>query len=278
MAIANRNEREDITGVRVVQSMNRQDSNLRKFDVLNQDTVKSNLYAARLSSLLIPPVDILTALAIGLSLLFGSRMVSAGELEIGALVAFVLYIQRFFDPIRNLTMQYTQLQRAMASGARIFETLDMEPGLVDSPDATELSRLKGEIEVRGVSYGYAPGQDVLYEIDLHVAPGQTVAVVGPTGAGKTTLVSLIARFYDVERGRGAILVDGHDVRAITRASLRSRRANSSSPNGRRSACCRTSRPRAGCSRLWQRRKRSLFGRATVDEVQLDGHAGFERVH
>ena len=134
-------------------------------------------------------------------------------------MAFVLYIQRFFDPIRNLTMQYTQLQRAMASGSRIFEMLDMEPGLVDTPDATELSHLKGEIEFRGVSYGYVPGQDVLHEIDLHVAPGQTVAVVGPTGAGKTTIVSLIARFYDVECGRGAILVDGHDVRDVTRRSL-----------------------------------------------------------
>ena len=210
---------ENVSGVRVVQSMNRQDSNLRKFDELNQDTVTSNLYAARLSNSLIPPVDILTALAIGLVLLFGSRMVAVGELEIGALVAFVLYIQRFFDPIRNLTMQYTQLQRAMASGSRIFEMLDMEPGLVDTPDATELSHLKGEIEFRGVSYGYVPGQDVLHEIDLHVAPGQTVAVVGPTGAGKTTIVSLIARFYDVERGRGAILVDGHDVRDVTRRSL-----------------------------------------------------------
>ena len=210
---------ENVSGVRVVQSMNRQESNLRKFDVLNQRTVDTNLYAARLSTALIPPVDILTALAIGLALLFGSRLVSAGELEIGALIAFVLYIQRFFDPIRNLTMQYTQLQRAMASGSRIFEMLDLKPELLDAPDATELPRLRGEIELRDVSYGYRPGLDVLHGIDLHVAPGQTVAVVGPTGAGKTTLVSLIARFYDVERGRGAILVDGHDVREVKRRSL-----------------------------------------------------------
>ena len=210
---------ENISGVRVVQSMNRQETNLRKFDKINHESLSAGLYASRLSLGLLPPVDILTALAIGLTLLFGARMVSSGDLEIGTLIAFVLYIQRFFDPVRNLTMQYTALQRAMASGSRIFELLDVQPDLLDSPSATDLPGVKGEIEYKDVSYGYAEGRDVLRGVNLHIDSGQTVAIVGPTGAGKTTLVSLLSRLYDVERGRGAILVDGRDVRDVTRRSL-----------------------------------------------------------
>ena len=212
---------QNITGVRVVQSMNRQKRNLEIFDGKNRDNRDASLFAGRLTAGLIPPVDILTALSIGLALLFGARMVNAGALEIGALTAYILYIQRLFDPVRSLTMQYTQLQRAMASGSRIFELLDMEPDLVDIPDAKDLPRLTGELEFRNVSFGYVPGQPVLENVDLHVKPGETVAIVGPTGAGKTTLVSLISRFYDVPRGQGAILVDGYDIRDVTRKSLAS---------------------------------------------------------
>ena len=210
---------ENISGVRVVQSMNRQESNLRKFDEINREGLDSGLKATRLSIGLLPPVDFLTALAIGLTLFFGARMVSASDLEIGTLIAFVLYIQRFFDPVRNLTMQYTALQRAMASGSRIFELLDIQPDLLDSEDAEDLPTIKGEVEYKDVSYGYAEGRDVLHDVNLHIDPGQTVAIVGPTGAGKTTLVSLLSRFYDVERGRGAILVDGRDIRDVTRKTL-----------------------------------------------------------
>ena len=210
---------ENISGVRVVQSMNRQESNLRKFDEINREGLDSGLKATRLSIGLLPPVDFLTALAIGLTLFFGARMVSASDLEIGTLIAFVLYIQRFFDPVRNLTIQYTALQRAMASGSRIFELLDIQPDLLDSEDAEDLPTIKGEVEYKDVSYGYAEGRDVLHDVNLHIDPGQTVAIVGPTGAGKTTLVSLLSRFYDVERGRGAILVDGRDIRDVTRKTL-----------------------------------------------------------
>ena len=212
---------QNITGVRVVQSMNRQKRNLEIFDGKNRDNRDASLYAGRLSAGLLPPVDIHTALCIGLALLFGARMVNAGALEVGALTAYILYIQRLFDPVRSLTMQYAQLQRAMASGSRIFELLDMEPDLVDVPDAKDLPALTGELEFRNVSYSYVPGQPVLKNVDLHVKPGETVAIVGPTGAGKTTLVSLISRFYDVPRGQGAILVDGYDIRDVTRKSLAS---------------------------------------------------------
>ena len=219
IAIVNGAFNENISGVRVVQAMNRQRHNLEQFDVKNRENLRAGLSASRLSAGLLPVVDILSALSIGLAVFFGARMVSGNSLEVGALVAFILYIQRFFEPIRSLTMQYTQLQRAMASGSRIFELLDTEPDLVDAPGAKVLPRLRGEIELRNVSYGYVPGQDVFRNLNLHIKPGEAVAVVGPTGAGKTTLVSLVSRFYDVPRDKGAILVDGHDIRDVTRSSL-----------------------------------------------------------
>ena len=212
---------ENITGVRVVQSMNRQERNLGRFDEMNHEHMRATLSASRLSAGMLPTVDTLTAVSIALVIVFGSRMVSGASMEAGTLIAFILYIQRFFDPIRNLTMQYTQMQRAMASGARIFELLDTEPDLVDAPDAEELPRLRGEVELKNVSYSYVPGLDVLTDVSLHIRPGETAAIVGPTGAGKTTLVSLISRFYDVSPTRGAVLVDGHDVRDETRRSLAS---------------------------------------------------------
>ena len=209
---------ENITGVRVVHAMNRQKRNMELFDEKSTHLLGTTMGASRISAGLLPGVDILTAVSIGLVIFFGSRMV--GEtLEIGALIAFVMYIQRFFDPIRSLTMSYTQLQRAMASGIRIFDLLDAEPDLVDAPGAKRMGPLRGEIELRDVSFAYTPNEDVLKRVSLKVYPGETVAVVGPTGAGKTTLVSLLSRFYDVERGRGAVLVDGQDIRDVTRHSL-----------------------------------------------------------
>ena len=209
---------ENITGVRVVHAMNRQKRNMELFDEKSTHFLGTTMGASRISAGLLPGVDILTAVSIGLVIFFGSRMV--GEtLEIGALIAFVMYIQRFFDPIRSLTMSYTQLQRAMASGIRIFDLLDAEPDLVDAPGAKRMGHLRGEIELRDVSFSYTPNEDVLKRVSLKVDPGETVAIVGPTGAGKTTLVSLLSRFYDVERGRGAVLVDGQDIRDVTRRSL-----------------------------------------------------------
>ena len=223
ISIVNGALNENITGVRVVQSMNREDRNLEIFDGKNRDHLTSSLVATRMSSGLLPPVDILTGLAIGLAIFFASRMVGGGAsgLEIGMLIAFVMYIQRFFEPIRNLTMMYTQLQRSMASGVRIFDLLDAEADLVDAPNAKVLPTLRGEIEFKDVSFRYTSDEEVLKHVSLHINPGETVAIVGPTGAGKTTLVSLISRLYDVREGDGAILVDGHDIREVTRHSLAS---------------------------------------------------------
>ena len=244
ISIVNGALNENLTGVRVVQSLNRQSRNLEQFDEKNTEHLNANLWAGKLSSSLLPVVDMLTALAIVLAIYFGSGMVQGNEIEIGVLIAFIMYIQRFFDPIRNLTMQYTQLQRSMASGARIFELLDVEPDLVDRPNAGNLPRLRGGVELKDLSFSYAASAeivgldreeganarngtangasevpDVLKHMSLHIDPGETVAVVGPTGAGKTTLVSLISRFYDVPREKGAILVDGYDIRDVTRSSL-----------------------------------------------------------
>ena len=221
ISIVNGSLNENITGVRVVQSMNRQERNLMLFNEKNVDHRDANLWASKLSSGLLPAVDILTAVAIGFALFFGARMIAGNDLALGTLIAFVLYIQRFFDPIRNLTMQYTQLQRSMASGTRIFDMLDWKPDLVDAKDAKPIGSVKGDIEMKNVSFSYVPGEDVIKDISFQIKPGEVVAVVGPTGAGKTTLVSLLSRFYDVEDGRGSILVDGHDIRAVTRNSLAS---------------------------------------------------------
>ncbi len=219
IAVVNSAFNENIQGVRVVQSMNRQSRNLEVFDKKNQAHLSASLEANRLAATLLGPVELLTGVAIALTIYFGARMIADDTLAVGALIAFVLYIQRFFDPIRNLTMQYTQLQRSMASGSRIFDLLDAVPDLVDAPGARDLPTLRGEIEFRDVSHSYVPGADVLKNVSFHIYPGETVAVVGPTGAGKTTLVSLLARFYEVAPGRGAILVDGHDIREVTRRPL-----------------------------------------------------------
>ncbi len=169
---------------------------------------------------MVPIVDILTALSIGLVIFFGIGMVNNGEIASTALfVTFILYIQRFFDPIRNLTMQYTQLQRSMASGQRIFQTLDVKPDLIDTENAKPIQKISGNIEFDHVNFNYLNGEDVLKNISFNVKAGETVAIVGPTGAGKTTIVALLQRFYDVQTGRGSIKIDGTDIRNVTRNSV-----------------------------------------------------------
>ncbi len=219
ISVVNADLNENLAGVRVVQSMNRQSVNLDRFERKNRHHLDANKVASRWSAGLLPSVDALTGVAIGLVVFFGSRMVSGGAIEVGALIAYVLYIQRFFDPVRSLTMQYTQLQRSMTSGARIFDLLDARPEVVDAPGAPDLGEMKGRVEFRGVSFSYESGTDVLDRVSFIAEPGEAVAIVGPSGAGKTTLVSLLARFADVDRGRGVIEVDGRDLREVTRLSI-----------------------------------------------------------
>ena len=217
IAIVNGRLQQNIAGVRVVQSLNREDLNLRQFDQVNRNHLNSNLRAARLSAFLMPTVELLTATSLILVILVGGSMVLDGSLRVGALVAFALYIQRFFDPIRNLTQQYTQFQRSTTAGVRIFELLDVQPEVTDKPGAPDLPPIAGEIRYEHAGFQYLEGIPVLQDVNLHIKPGQTVAFVGPTGAGKSTMVSLLSRFYDVVAGR--ITVDGHDVRDVTRSSL-----------------------------------------------------------
>ena len=208
---------ENISGVRVIQSLHRQDANLRQFDQVNRRYLEASLTSTRLSSALNPSVELLTAIATALVIVMGGVMVLGGGLAVGTLVAFALYVQRLFDPIRSLTMHYGQLQRATTSGQHIFEILDLEPEIVDNPGSRDLPPLKGHVSFDHVGFSYIEGIRVLDDVSLEVTPGQKVALVGPTGAGKTTLASLLSRLYDVDAGR--VAVDGHDVRDVRRSSL-----------------------------------------------------------
>ncbi|MBI4283494.1 MAG: ABC transporter ATP-binding protein [Chloroflexi bacterium] len=209
---------ENISGVRVIQSLSREEVNSERFEQVNRAHFQANLRAGRLSSVMMPVVELLAAMATALIIVFGGMSVMAGTLLVGTVVAFALYIQSFFDPIRALSNEYAQLQRAIASANRILELLDVKPEVVTSPQSIEIQQLKGEISFENVSFSYEPGLEVLHDINLRILPGETVALVGPTGAGKSTMVSLIARFYDVTKGR--ILADGNDLRDIEPTSYR----------------------------------------------------------
>ncbi len=217
LAIVNGNLQENISGMRVIQSLNREGTNHKTFQGLNKDHMEANLSSQRFAASLMPSVEILGGTAMALVVIFGGLMTLNGALEVGVVVAFALYIQRFFEPIRNLTMQYTQMQRAMTSASHIFELIDEKPEIVEKPGAKTMPQVVGEVVFKGVRFRYTPDVEVLQGIDLRMKPGETVAVVGATGAGKTTLSSLILRLYDVTEG--SITVDGHDVRDVNRASL-----------------------------------------------------------
>ena len=218
IAMVNGEYNQNITGIRVVESLNRQELNLKHFDSLNREHLDANLEASRFSGALQPVVELLIGIGMGFGVvLVGGIMALGGSLEWGVLVAFALWIQRFFEPVRHLTMQYSQLQRAMASGVRIFEVLDLKPDVTDAPGAPQMPPVRGQIKFEAVGFHYVPGIDVLKEVNLEISPGENVALVGSTGAGKTTLVTLIHRFADVTEGR--ITVDGYDIRDVARESL-----------------------------------------------------------
>ena len=218
IAMVNGEYNQNITGVRVVESLNRQEQNLEHFDSLNREHLDANLQASRFSGGLQPIVESLIGIGMGVGVgLGGGWLVLSDGLEWGVLVAFALYIQRFFEPIRHLTMQYTQLQRSMAAGVRIFEILDLKPEVVDADHAIRMPLIKGEIKFEGVNFHYNEGVEVIKDVNLHIREGENVALVGSTGAGKSTLVTLIHRFADVTGGR--ITIDGYDLKDVERESL-----------------------------------------------------------
>jgi ABC-type multidrug transport system fused ATPase/permease subunit len=221
IAVVNANINENVSGVRVVQSLGREDKNLEEFNRLNDTNRAMNLSAARLQASVMPVVEILSATASALVLIvIGIRVfngsLSPGEAA-GFALGFLLYIQRFFNPVRDIVLQYTQLQRAMAGAHRIFEVLDTEPEIVDADDAVELGDVEGRVDFNHVKFSYIEGVPVLKDFDLHVEPGETIALVGHTGAGKTSVTALINRSYDIQEG--SIEIDGIDLLQIKRASL-----------------------------------------------------------
>ena len=208
---------EGINGVRTVQSMSREDVNAALFEEKVDTNLKAQLKGTRYGQIMIPTVDTLTGIAMGIIIMVGGSFVLDQTLDVGVMVLFVLYVQRFFDPIRALTMQYSVMQRAMASGQRIFEVLDVPIGVEDKPDAIKLEDIDGSVEFKNVTFGYNRNQPVLQDVSFRVNPGETVALVGPTGSGKSTTMSLVHRFYDVWDGQ--IMIGGHDVRDVTQESL-----------------------------------------------------------
>ena len=217
IAAVNAGLQENISGVRAVQSMNRENANIRSFGAANSENLGANLEAGRMQAVLFPAVEFLSALALALVIFFGGSLVLDNALEVGVLVAFALYIQRFFEPVMNLTMQYGSMQRAMASGTRIFELMDVEPEVVDKPDSQTLESVSGDVRFEAVHFHYVENEPILRDVSFHVPAGHTVALVGPTGAGKTTILSLLMRFYEVTGGR--VLLDGVDIRDVTLDSL-----------------------------------------------------------
>ena len=221
-AIAEVNDQlqEGISGVRVTQSLNREGVSFERFNDVNQANLQANISAVRLQALMMPTVQIMTGIAYALLIIFGGQQVMAGTMGVGVLLGFILYIQRFFEPVMALTMEYTELQRAMASGSRIFELLDVKPEIQDRPGAIEMPTIKGEVTFDHVNFAYDPDLEVLHDIDLTVKAGETVAIVGRTGAGKSSMMNLLARLYEIEDGKGKVAVDGYDVREVTQQSLR----------------------------------------------------------
>ena len=217
IAVVNANLQENVSGVRVIQSLSREDENAKRFDDINQQNLRANVYAGRLTAAVTPAVEVIVALGMSLVVAYGGYRVLHGNMGIGALIAFTLQLQLFFDPVRDLVLQYTQLQRAMAGGERVLEVLDTKPDFEDAEDAVAVDDITGRVDFNHVTFRYVDDVPVLDDIDLHVQPGETIAFVGQTGAGKTTLTALLPRFYDVTEG--AIEIDGIDVRKITHHSL-----------------------------------------------------------
>jgi ABC-type multidrug transport system fused ATPase/permease subunit len=209
---------ENISGMRVIQAYAQEDVSRERFDQVNSANRDAHIQAMSLSFVYLPTVEFLGMLATAIVLWFGGRAVAADELTLGVLVAFMAYVTRFFQPIQELSQLYTTMQAAMAGGERVLDLLDTPPEVQDRPGAREMPPIHGRVELRGVSFAYRGDTRVLHQVDLAIEPGQTVALVGPTGAGKSSIVNLVARFY--EANEGAVLIDGIDVRDVTQRSLR----------------------------------------------------------
>jgi ATP-binding cassette subfamily B multidrug efflux pump len=209
---------EDLSGMRVIQAFAQEDASRERFDEVNRNNRDAYVAAMSLSFVFLPTVEFLGMLATAIVLWFGGMTVARGDLTLGVVVAFLAYVTRFFQPIQELSQLYTTMQAAMAGGERVLELLDTEPEVSDPADTVEMPPITGRVELRCVSFSYRGDTRVLHDVNLVIEAGQTVALVGPTGAGKTSITNLIARFYEVTDG--ALLIDGVDVRHVTQQSLR----------------------------------------------------------
>lgn len=208
---------ENIAGMRVIQAFAQEDATQMRFSSVNSANRDANISAMSLSFIFLPTVEFLSMLATAIVLWFGGLAVARDEITLGIVVAFLAYVTRFFNPIQELSQLYTTMQSAMAGGERVLDLLDTEPAVADPPDGKEMPPITGRVVLEDVVFAYKPDEPVLRGINLTIEPGQTVALVGPTGAGKTSIANLIARYYDVTGG--SVKIDGVDVRSVTQQSL-----------------------------------------------------------
>ena len=209
---------ESITGIRVTKSFSREQANSSHFEDLNRSFFDANVRTTQLAAFFFPGVDFIGSLATALVVGLGGWLILGDQLTAGVLAAFVIWVERFFDPIRELSRRYYTFQAAMAASERLFALLDTEPDLKDAPQAFTLPPIAGRVDLENVRFHYKEDEPVLQDVTITAEPGERVALVGETGAGKSTVIRLIARFFDVTGG--AVLIDGHDVRDVTQASLR----------------------------------------------------------
>jgi len=209
---------ESISGIRVIQAFGREEDSQARFQMSATEQFEAQLQAGKLMAIFWPTVSFIGNIGTIVVLLYGGFLSAQGRLEVGVLVAFLAYVTRFMNPIMQLTNFYDMLQAALAASDRIFNVLESEVDVKDAPDAIELPRVKGDIKYENVWFEYVKGIPVLKNINLHIKPGEKIAIVGPTGSGKTTLVYLLARFYDVTSG--SISIDGIDIRKVKQESLR----------------------------------------------------------
>ena len=210
---------EELGGVKVAQAFNRTGENISRFSQRNAANRDANVQANTITSAFAPAMDVLSTIDTAIVAGYGGYLAVTDQLGIGLVVAFLLYVQNFFRPIQTVAQVWTLGQSAFAATERVFELIDTEPEIQDADNALSLPTIVGQVVFEQVSFSYKSGESVLHEVSFEAQPGQTVAIVGPTGAGKTTLISLIARFYDVDSG--AILIDGQDIRDVTQYSLHS---------------------------------------------------------
>lgn len=209
---------ENIAGMRVIQAFAQEESTQERFNTVNLANRDAHIRAMSMSFVFLPTVEFLGILATGIVLWFGGRAVVGEDLTLGIIVAFLAYVSRFFVPIQELSQLYTTMQSAMAGGERVLQLLDTPATVGDPADGKTMPPIKGHIQLNNVQFAYNPDEPVLQDVNLTIEPGQTVALVGPTGAGKTSIANLVARFYDVTGGE--VLIDGIDVRTVTQQSLR----------------------------------------------------------